>query len=76
MINVRIRNDMKAELKNDVEIQNLYKSISEELDGNGRIVLRVSGTEPVIRVMIEGENMEFIETRAKTVADKIKEKLN
>ena len=76
LINVRIRNDMKAELKNDVEIQNLYKSISEELDGNGRIVLRVSGTEPVIRVMIEGENMEFIETRAKTVADKIKEKLN
>ncbi|MFA5341207.1 MAG: phosphoglucosamine mutase [Clostridia bacterium] len=76
LINVRIKNEMKTELKNDSEIQSLYKKVTDELEGNGRVVLRVSGTEPVIRVMIEGEDMEFIENRAKLIADKIKDKLN
>jgi phosphoglucosamine mutase len=76
LINVRINNEMKAELKNDMEIQTLYKKVSEELNGNGRVVLRVSGTEPVIRVMIEGEDYELIENWAKLIADKIKDKLN
>jgi phosphoglucosamine mutase len=76
LINVRINNEMKTELKNDNEIQTLYRKVTDELDGNGRIVLRVSGTEPVIRVMIEGEDLELIENRAKLIADKIKQKLN
>lgn len=76
LINVRIKNEKKTDLKNDEEIQLYFKQISEELDGNGRIMLRVSGTEPVIRVMIEGENMDFIEKRAKSIADMIKEKFN
>ena len=47
-----------------------------ELGATGRLVVRPSGTEPLIRVMAEGENMEQIEAITNRVADVIKEKLS
>ena len=38
------------------------------LNGRGRVLLRPSGTEPVLRVMVEGEPREAIETAANTIA--------
>ena len=51
------------------EIENLEK----EFEGNGRVLIRPSGTEPLVRVMIEGENQEYIEEKAKTLAKLIEE---
>jgi phosphoglucosamine mutase len=42
------------------------------LDGRGRVLLRPSGTEPVLRVMVEGEPREAIEAAARSIADAVK----
>ena len=42
------------------------------LNGRGRVLLRPSGTEPVLRVMVEGEPREAIETAAKSIADSVR----
>jgi phosphoglucosamine mutase len=42
------------------------------LDGRGRVLLRPSGTEPVLRVMVEGEPREAIESAAKTIAESVR----
>ena len=41
----------------------------QRLDGQGRLVIRASGTEPVIRVMAEGENKPFIEEMVDGIVD-------
>ena len=44
----------------------------QSLNGKGRVLLRPSGTEPVLRVMVEGEPREAIESAAKSIADAVK----
>lgn len=55
--NVRVV-DKKATV-NDENIKNKVDEINKDLDGNGRILLRESGTEPVIRIMVEAESKEL-----------------
>ncbi len=57
MKNVRVID--KATTVNDPNVQKKVKEINELLDGNGRILLRESGTEPVIRIMVEADNEEL-----------------
>ena len=52
--------DKEAVLKNE-SVQSKYKEINEEIGDNGRILLRESGTEPVIRIMVEYPTLEGIE---------------
>ena len=47
----------------------------EKLGTSGRIVVRPSGTEPLLRVMIEGEDLEYINVLANSVADVLRERL-
>ncbi len=75
LVNVRVDNEMKGKLKDDMEIQALSEKVSKELGGNRRVMVRASGTEPVIWVMIEGEDFTFIENRANMIADMIRLKL-
>jgi phosphoglucosamine mutase len=42
------------------------------LNGNGRIVLRASGTEPLIRVMVEGRDAEQVRNSAETIAEAVR----
>jgi phosphoglucosamine mutase len=46
--------------------------VERSLNGKGRVLLRPSGTEPVLRVMVEGEPREAIETAAKSIADTVR----
>jgi phosphoglucosamine mutase len=46
--------------------------VERSLNGKGRVLLRPSGTEPVLRVMVEGEPREDIETAAKSIADTVR----
>ncbi len=47
--------------------------MESELGTRGRVVLRASGTEPVIRVMVEGENQEQVSALAERLADSVRE---
>ncbi len=57
--NVRVSD--KAAVRSDTEVQKLLAEISEELGSSGRILLRESGTEPVVRVMAEAETEQLCE---------------
>ena len=67
--NVRV-SDKKAVLESK-EIQEAVASIEKELEGNGRILVRPSGTEPVIRVMAEAETKEICDRVVDRVAELI-----
>ena len=70
--NVRVRN--KSEVANDSEIKALVKKLDSSLNGKGRILLRQSGTEPLIRVMAEAESIDTCKDFVKSVVNKIKER--
>jgi phosphoglucosamine mutase len=53
-------------------IKQAKKDAEAALDGKGRVLLRPSGTEPVLRVMVEGEPRSAIESAAKSIADAVK----
>ena len=76
LINVNVSNDKKNDYLNNSKIQEVIKTCERELNNNGRVVVRASGTEPKIRIMIEGENVEKIEFLAKKIANVIEEELN
>ncbi len=71
MVNLRVK-DKEAVLKDEKVLKELEK-VEGLIDGNGRALLRQSGTEPVIRIMIESESMELCEKYAGMIADVIKE---
>ena len=75
LVNAKVNNDKKADLSTDVDIQTLIQETEKQFEGNGRVLIRPSGTEPVVRVMIEGENQEKITNSAKKIAELIEYKL-
>jgi phosphoglucosamine mutase len=54
------------------EIKKAQAEVEHSLNGRGRVLLRPSGTEPVLRVMVEGEPRDAIESAAKSIADAVK----
>ena len=60
----------------DKQLQEEIKKLEEEFSGNGRVLIRTSGTEPLVRVMIEGENMKEITEKANNLASLIEKKFN
>lgn len=71
LLNVEATRDMKAAITESPELAKVMRRCEDELGDSGRVLLRPSGTEPLIRVMVEGENMVQIETIAHTLADAI-----
>ncbi len=66
-VNVRVSKIGKVRYGNDEEIKKAIQRAETELGDNGRVLVRVSGTEPLIRVMVEGKD----ETQIKRLADEI-----
>lgn len=75
MINVRVSKMGKARFADDEDIADAIKQAEKKLGDTGRVLVRVSGTEPLVRVMLEGENKEQIELLANEIAQVVKEKL-
>ena len=74
LVNVNVTKEGKTSFGEDAEINALIKKYEEELNGDGRILIRASGTENLIRVMIEGKNTEEISRMATDIADLINKK--
>lgn len=68
--NVRVKD--KREAQADPEVQKAVAAVAEALGSDGRILVRESGTEPVIRVMVEAETDELCQKYVKQVTDVIK----
>lgn len=73
MINVKIQPKWKEAWKNIDEIGDMISLYQKKLASSGRILVRESGTEPLIRVMIEGKRFDIINDMAVAIADKIRE---
>ena len=71
LINVRVK--QQIDLKKNTALQAAVKSAEAELNGSGRVLLRASGTEPKIRVMVEGSSREQVQGLAERIAEVVRE---
>ncbi len=75
LVNAKVPNDQKDIYLKDEEIKSEIDTITKNLDGSGRVLIRPSGTEPLVRVMLEGENQEEIDKLAHSLAKLIENKV-
>ena len=75
LINAKVDANKKYDYDKDEEIQKEIQKLEKEFSGNGRVLIRPSGTEPLVRVMIEGEEQGYIKAKAETLAKLIEQKL-
>ncbi len=75
LINARVPNGQQHAYSEDSEIQNRMQLLEKKLGNSGRLLVRPSGTEPLIRVMIEGENQSEIEKDAYDLAKLIENRI-
>ncbi|PQQ68327.1 phosphoglucosamine mutase [Acetivibrio saccincola] len=73
--NAKVKNEKKNSYLDDEVVSDMCKKLEEEFKGEGRVLVRASGTEPLIRVMIEGKDQEYITKKAEELAKVIEERL-
>ncbi len=73
--NARVSNDKKNAYLDDVVIAEKCRELEETFHGEGRVLIRPSGTEPLVRVMIEGRDQSFITQKAIELVKLIEERL-
>lgn len=76
LVNAKVNNNKKSDYEKDKDIQSMVEELKEEFSSEGRVIIRPSGTEPLIRVMIEGKDIDKITKEANKLATLIEEKLN
>ena len=76
LINVRVTPQGKEKYNNNEYIISAVQQAEMELMGEGRVLVRVSGTEPLIRVMLEGSDLDKITVLGNKIANVVKERLS
>lgn len=78
LVNAKVKNEMKNEENYMAvpEIKEAIEAIENEFKNDGRVLIRPSGTEPLVRVMIEGKDEKLIREKAEKLAKLMEEKLN
>lgn len=74
LVNARVTGDGKTLYKKDEEVLRAVEIIEEKMAGDGRVLIRPSGTEPLVRIMIEGRDKDAISEMAQALADLISSK--
>ena len=75
LINAEVRNDLKYKYDENIEIREEIKRVEDIFHGEGRVVIRPSGTEPLVRVMIEAKEDDGIEKIASDLAKFIEDRI-
>ena len=76
LINAKVKNENKHRYMEDGEVSAAIAAAEKEMDGEGRVLIRPSGTEPLVRVMLEGSDKEKIKGLAEEIAKLIEERLS
>lgn len=76
LVNIRINTDRREFLQTDVDIRREIDRLEKNLEGKGRVLIRLSGTEPLVRVMVEGEDHGDIQHKANELAELIQKKMS
>lgn len=76
LVNAKIKNEYKNRYMEDAEIKAAIEDIEEKMKNRGRVVIRPSGTEPLVRVMLEGEDKGMLLKAAEDLASLIENKLS
>ncbi len=76
LINVRVSDEGKKKYNNDEYIIAATQKAEMELMGDGRVLVRVSGTEPLVRVMLEGKDIDHIQRLGEDIAAVVRERLS
>ena len=74
LVNAKVTNENKKRYTEDEEVVKAFDEVSAKLGDTGRLLVRPSGTEPLVRVMIEGEDTESITEMAEELADMLSKK--
>ncbi len=75
LVNARVSQERKYDYYEDEEIQTAIKKLEDEFAGEGRVLIRTSGTEPLVRIMIEGRDKEKMVKAAKELSELMEKKL-
>jgi phosphoglucosamine mutase len=75
LVNAKVKGENRNKYKEDSEISAMIEALEIKLKDRGRVLIRPSGTEPLIRVMLEGENKLEIQKDAEILANLIQDKL-
>lgn len=75
LVNAKVSNQKKQDYRKDEIIQKEIQKVEKHFHGKGRVLIRPSGTEPLVRVMIEGENKKELNKIANDLAKLIEERL-
>jgi len=75
LVNAKVTNEKKHAYKEDSVIQAAIRDLENKFSGEGRVLIRPSGTEPLVRVMIEGKDEALLQTEATALAELIVERL-
>ncbi len=75
IVNIRTTDAAKIAFFTDDDIKSIIDEVQQTIGTNGRLVIRPSGTEPVIRVMVEGEDEESVKNLTECTARRLEEKL-
>ena len=76
LVNVQVPNEKKYFYREDEAIIRQIALAERKLEGKGRVLVRTSGTEPLVRIMIEGEKKTMIEAEAISIARLIAERFD
>jgi phosphoglucosamine mutase len=76
LVNAKVSNTNKYAYKEDQVILDAIAVVEDKFKGEGRVLIRPSGTEPLVRVMIEGKDREVLEKEAKQLASLIESRLS
>ena len=75
LVNAKVPNHKKEHFMEYPEIAQAVQELEEKFAGEGRVLIRPSGTEPLVRVMIEGKNLDEITKDARKLADLIRKNM-